>query len=902
MIRRRTWMNWLGTVKNNSNRSRCRLTVERLEDRRTPATVTYTTASGALQFAADAGDVDSVTISAASANTVQIDVANGDTIVLAGDAIANGDFVLSNGDTTLTINTSSSPATTFSIQLGDMGDLLNFSLANTTNGVGSVTIDAQAGEDTVQVGNTTTGGGFSTEAEFITFAANAQVVAITGNISFTATDTLGAGQDLILNSGVSLQATAGSVSLLAGDDVKLNAGSSVQANTTITIQGDFGDQDNGTGSTIEINGTVTATSLSATGGNDSDSFTVTPSATTEISLTGGLPGTAPGDSLAFNMGGAADATLQITFMSGDTRDGIATFSNRQNVSFNTMETLPGIDLSVSANDNPDPAVAGGSLTLTVTVANNSAFGISGITVTDNFPVGFTSPNWTANFAGAGSTGTASGSGNISETITLAAGGSVTYTITGVVDTGFSGTLTNTATASLPNGFTDPDTNNNSASSDTTVAFGSDLAVSVVDSPDPVLVNGQLTYTVTITNNGPVTATGIVGANTLPGSFTLQFAQQSHGSFVTNGNVITWTVGDLASGASATLTIVGTATQAGTITNAFAITSVHVDPNQNNNSANTDTSVVFPSIIAVGAGPGNTPTVQVYDGATGTLKYSFEAYASNFRGGVHVATGDMNGDGVADIITGAGAGGGPHVRVFNGVNGTPLSGPLSSFMAYNPFFRGGVTVAVGDVNMDGKLDIITGAGPGGGPHVQVFSGDNGSVIYSFYAYSSAFVGGVRVASGDVNNDGRDDIITGAGPGGGPHVVAFSGLNRSILHSFYAYTANFSGGVFVASGDLNGDDHDDIITGAGAGGGPHVRAFNGQNLTQLLGFMALDPSFGGGVSVGAVDSNNNGQMDIVTGPGRNGDRRVRVFNGATAAQVTSFTTFDAAFLGGIFVGGK
>src|SRR5688572_16752669 len=61
-------------------------------------------------------------------------------------------------------------------------------------------------------------------------------------------------------------------------------------------------------------------------------------------------------------------------------------------------------------------------------------------------------------------------------------------------------------------------------------------------------------------------------------------------------------------------------------------------------------------------------------------------------------------------------------------------------------------------------IVTGAGPGGGPHVRVIAGDANAELAGFYAYGAEFHGGVTVAAGDVNEDGYDDIITGAGPGG------------------------------------------------------------------------------------------------------------------------------------------
>src|SRR5205085_2691062 len=133
---------------------------------------------------------------------------------------------------------------------------------------------------------------------------------------------------------------------------------------------------------------------------------------------------------------------------------------------------------------------------------------------------------------------------------------------------------------------------------------------------------------------------------------------------------------------------------------------------------------------------------------------FFAYSANFVGGVTVAAGDTNGDGLAEVITGAGAGGGPHVKVFDASGAT-----LQSFFAFPAAFAGGVFVAAGDTNGDGKADVVVGAGATGVAQVQVFDGTNARPITSFFAYTG-FFGGVRVAARDVDGDGRADVITGA----------------------------------------------------------------------------------------------------------------------------------------------
>jgi hypothetical protein len=137
-------------------------------------------------------------------------------------------------------------------------------------------------------------------------------------------------------------------------------------------------------------------------------------------------------------------------------------------------------------------------------------------------------------------------------------------------------------------------------------------------------------------------------------------------------------------------------------------------------------------------------------------------------------------------------GGTQVRVFNAADGTILR----TLDAY-PGFGGGVWVAAGDVNDDGYADIVTGAGAGGGPHVRAFDGRSGTELIGFFAFAPAFNGGVRVAVGDVNGDGRADIIAGAGPGGAPEVRVFDGATGSQLNSVFAYAPTFTGGVFVAT---------------------------------------------------------------------------------------------------------
>ena len=250
-------------------------------------------------------------------------------------------------------------------------------------------------------------------------------------------------------------------------------------------------------------------------------------------------------------------------------------------------------------------------------------------------------------------------------------------------------------------------------------------------------------------------------------------------------------------------------------------------------------------------PGTANALSVIDATTGAEAYSATPFGAH---GTAVAA-DFTGDGVPDLLAGAGPGAGPHVKLIDGATGAELF----SFYAFGEGFLGGVTVAFADVNHDGALDFIVGAGPGAGPHVKVFDGRTSAELRSFFAYAEGFTGGVNVAGGDFDGDGFGDIITGAGPGAGPHVKVFSGRTGLELASFFAFDREFHGGVFVGAGDFDRDGRADIVTGAGPGAGPHVRVFVGTTLfaEALVG----DPRAVRCVKVAGRDANGDGIIDLI-----------------------------------------
>jgi hypothetical protein len=260
-----------------------------------------------------------------------------------------------------------------------------------------------------------------------------------------------------------------------------------------------------------------------------------------------------------------------------------------------------------------------------------------------------------------------------------------------------------------------------------------------------------------------------------------------------------------------------------------------------------------------------------------------AYPAGFRGGVFTAAGVLTSDGKTSVVTGADRGGGPQVRVF-----TAQGAPLGTFFAYPPGFGGGVRVATGRFGIGATTDqIITAPGPSGGPQVETITA-GGGVTSSFLAYAPAFQGGVYVAGGNVDGLPGDEVITGPNAPGGPQVRVFR-QDGTPLASFFAYPPGFGGGVRVASGDLNGDGRDEIITAPGPTGGPQVRVFR-MDGTPLATFYAYAPGFTGGVYVSTTKSPDGKTDWIVTGAGEGGGTQVRFFR------------MDGTPVGGFFVDGS
>jgi hypothetical protein len=338
-------------------------------------------------------------------------------------------------------------------------------------------------------------------------------------------------------------------------------------------------------------------------------------------------------------------------------------------------------------------------------------------------------------------------------------------------------------------------------------------------------------------------------------------------------------------------------------------------------------------FAVGGAPGR---VLVYK-PDNTLVADFAPYGPDYTDPITVAVGDINGDGIVDIVTGTAAGN-PDVRVYDGAafaDGTfdpnnPNASLMAQWFPYGLNFNVGANVAVGDIENNGFADIVTGATVGN-PDVRVYRGkdianhtfdpNGASLIAQWFPYGLDFNVGANVAVGDVSGNGFADVVTGA-TAGNPDVRVYSGKDiaqgtfnptgSSLLAQFFPYGLDFNVGAFVAVGDTTASGFGDVITGASAGN-PDVRVYSGNAIANGTfnnanpdaslrdQFFAYDLNFDVGAAVASADFENNGKFDILTGASA-GTPHYRVVKGTATGTLPPalFEGIPSDLQGGIAVG--
>jgi uncharacterized repeat protein (TIGR01451 family) len=397
------------------------------------------------------------------------------------------------------------------------------------------------------------------------------------------------------------------------------------------------------------------------------------------------------------------------------------------------------------------------------------------------------------------------------------------------------------------------------------SVAADLKIDKTDGVNTVFAGDGIihTYTITVTNLGPDAAENVSVADTWPVEFTGQvIGTPSTGSVSppVNGS-FTWTIGTLAADAVATLTVsyvVPFGTAAKTYDNTVVVSSTTFDPNPDDNTK-TDTNRVVSNALAAGTDLGclSAPFVYVINPYAGTpavvgqnvgvsneVVTRFNAYPElpGYRGGVRVAVGDVDGDNIPDVVTAPGPGALARVKVFN-LDGTPKAGFAQPYLPFGSSYRDGVEINVGDIDGDGDDDLVAAKSRGPG-EVQVAksSGTAFTSFKSFTAFGGTYRGGATAAIGSQLSNDLAAIFVASGPGMKPTV------------KYYTLNTN-SGALSLAS------------------------QFNPVMPAGTAGVSLTTQRFVGGV------------LDTLVAAGRNGNSRVSAYNGGSNVNVANYSTFSA-----------
>jgi subtilisin-like proprotein convertase family protein len=336
------------------------------------------------------------------------------------------------------------------------------------------------------------------------------------------------------------------------------------------------------------------------------------------------------------------------------------------------------------------------------------------------------------------------------------------------------------------------------------------------------------------------------------------------------------------------------------------------------------------LVAVGTDAGVVATVRTFadhdqNGTYETQAAEFHPFGA-FKVGVRVAMGDLDGDGNDELVTATGKGIAATVKVWDVNPDGTIAGLRDTFQPFGATFKGGLFVAVGDLNGDGsdELAVSTGAGIA---QVKVYSDTDKDQLVSdnqtdsFQPFGGLLVG-ARLAMGDTNNSpgAAAELIVASGPGGPPTVKVYTDSNANrmvsdqpVLEQFLAYAPSYKGGVFVAAGPISsiGSGGAEIITGPGSGS-PLVKIFSDTNSNGTVSdqpvveqFLAYPATMVGGVRVAAGDTDDSGSfVEVVTAGGAGSGAKLTIRDdgadpGSLISDNPATQEFKAFTGGGTFV---
>lgn len=497
------------------------------------------------------------------------------------------------------------------------------------------------------------------------------------------------------------------------------------------------------------------------------------------------------------------------------------------------------------------------------------------------------------------------------------------------------TVENTATVQADE--VESNTSNNSGSVSVDVIADAVLHITLRSDTPEIAHGGKVFYSLIYSNTGDRDAHVVLTEHLNSNSAT--FAADNPG-WTFNGSVWEYDAGILAARSgnhSVPYVVQADYYIPTTITSLTNVASIDYAPDSlelGETSSDTTSSVTTPiyqGIYVLSPGtsvPGHyaAPKLQVVDITTG-VKTEILAYPTAVRDSIRTSLGDFNGDGFDDILVttehGAGA-----ARVFDGKTGLLMASPLNglqpfgknkgSFTTVGEFssFGRDLVASIDLIDSIGSPEVVFGSALGGGA-VKVYSTQSvpsltpGAPVVqqvgtTFFPFGVKYTGGVRVATGDLNGDGRDDLVVAQGNFGGQVIVYNGGNPNDQLMNFQVGGAKYKGGLNIAVGDIDNDGDADIVTGRNRLSAPTVEIFSYQigsglavTMPLLKGkFDAFATNYRNGVRVALADIDHDGTLDIIATTGYAGRSQVKIFDGGLYSNKP--TTGNISLIGASLLG--
>lgn len=397
------------------------------------------------------------------------------------------------------------------------------------------------------------------------------------------------------------------------------------------------------------------------------------------------------------------------------------------------------------------------------------------------------------------------------------------------------------------------------------------------------------YTVMVLNQGTSSADNVAVNTTLAAQFssrvwTADYSGGASGPVSGSGEVNTGAVVSLPIGGVATFSITGVfgASATGDAVSQATATVTGESITGNNTATNERDQAGQAIVVTDDASRVSSSTVRVVDSAAGAQQLAFAAYGSDVRG-VQAVMADLDGNGRPEIVTAPLRGGAGEIRVFT-VDGVEL--PQYRTQPFGAGWAGGLSIAVGDFDADGIKDIAAAKATGDG-EVRIFRGQAGGDPIADEAYrtirpfDAGALGGASIAAADLGTvsdgvvsnaakqDGRDELVIANGPGVAPIVRIYdmSSAVPQVVDTIRPFATSFFGGLSVAAARVNADGIPDLLLSAGRRGNSAVEVYDGRigsganpRLDTFAAFAAIGRSAAAAYAA-AIDTDGDGRADTI-----------------------------------------